>query len=191
MQPVQRWHHGKGCAVHIITAQPNLAPDNRLVLRGKTNFLVAVHHSLRSAIVTALERSLWARLGTCHTAILVLLFAGKEPKKWTAGSVPTPMVPATAVATSTTTTPEQRQEHAMARFTQLRDDPKAVESLLKETTDNLLSAERLIGYLQSSRRLAQSGRDATKATMVATNSNLLKVLHSYPASRYLCDIHAF
>lgn len=115
------------------------------------------------------------------------MFAGREAKKWTAGTVPTPALPAAAQPTSTTATPEQRQEEALTRFSQIQDDPKAVEGLLKEITGNLLSAERLISHLQSGRRLAQLGRDSTKASMVATNSNLLKVRNAYANVCPLCD----
>jgi hypothetical protein len=86
-----------------------------------------------------------------------------------------PETPVAAFPTSTRVTPEQRQEDALARYTVVADDREAVEQLLREVTGSLLSAERLIVHLKGSRRLAQRGRDTTKASMVATNANLLKV----------------
>jgi hypothetical protein len=98
---------------------------------------------------------------------------------------PIPTLPPAALPTSTSLSPKQRQEDAMTRFTQVRDDPKAVEGLLKEVTGNLLVAERLISHLQAGRHLAQRGHDSSKASMIATNSNLLKVLPTPILSRIL------
>jgi hypothetical protein len=128
--------------------------------------------------ICCLKRVTLSSTVNVYTAVNACYCAGREPKKWTASSVPTPSMPPCALPLSTITTPEQRQDDALTRFNQVQDDPKAVEVLLKEITGNLLAAERLISHLQAGRRLAQHGRDTTKATMVATNSNLLKVRSS-------------
>ena len=78
-------------------------------------------------------------------------------------------------AAAAPSTPEQRHAATVARAAAAADDREAQAALLLEVSSQLLAAERLIAQQAQSVRIAQRGRDTTKADMVATNSKLLKV----------------
>lgn len=94
-----------------------------------------------------------------------------------------------AVATASTS-PERRHASTMARAAAAADDRDAQAALLLEVSGQLLAAERLIAQQTQSVRIAQRGRDTTKADMVATNSKLLKVAPPIPPQKSVLRVLA-